>query len=154
MYVCIYIYIHIYIYICTHTYTQCPPGGRVREEARPQGRPQQEGLKYYTILHYTIPYHTIPYYIIIIIIVVIVIVNLIILLIHIIYIYIYMHRERERDRERDVYVYVLSGPWKRWESFQNSFHRAHTCPTETQRKRWRKRDGNVDGNAMETLTET
>ena len=45
---------------------------------------------------------------------------------------------------------MLSGPWKRWESFQI----VSIGRTPAQRKRNGNVDGNVDGNAMETLTGT
>ena len=45
-----------------------------------------------------------------------------------------------------MHTHVLSGPWKRWESFQ--IVSIGRTPAQ------RKRDGNVDGNAMETLTKT
>ena len=45
-----------------------------------------------------------------------------------------------------MYVYILSGPWKRWESFQ--IVSIGRTPAQ------RKRNGNVDGNVTETLMET
>ena len=54
------------------------------------------------------------------------------------YIYIYMCIS--------IYICTLSGPWKCWESFQ--IVSIGRTPAR------RKRNGNVDGNAMETLTET
>ena len=53
-----------------------------------------------------------------------------------IYIYIYIY----------IYTYVLSGPWKRWESFE--IVSIGRTPAQ------RKRNGNADGSVTETLTET
>ena len=45
-----------------------------------------------------------------------------------------------------IYIYILSGPWKRWGSFQ--IVSIGRTPAQ------RKGNGNVDGNVTETFTET
>ena len=60
--------------------------------------------------------------------------------IHHIYIYIYIYTHTH------TYVHILSGPWKRWGSFQ--IVSIGRTPAQ------RKRNGNVDGNVTETFTET
>ena len=63
-----------------------------------------------------------------------------------IYIYIYIYTYTCLYTHTILHMYILSGPWKRWESFR--------VVSIGRTRAQRKRGGNVNGNVMETLTET